>query len=358
MTRTRSILSGLFCVASCGEAAPGFSTEHLIVEPSDSDVMCRGTLDDMEAQLVRVAAALDVEVLDPIELYYGPSAVAERCIRIPGVVVGGCADGYGADTFIASEGTSLYHEIVHGVRRSNGMRGPSFFEEGIAVVLSGFRPFPFHLGASPEQLPPVRGPAALARSPDWRIDSEDYGNAGHFTAWLIETHGQETVAAFLNDAHLADAVDEVFTDHFAISLDDAELDWRADSDAEYIFGEVCDPARALAWSGDVLEYSARLACDEPHVRGPDYNIIGTRSACFPLEAAGTMRVQLIADSGELRLRNQKNCRTVGPLPPEHYQDKTVAASETIVADFAPCTWEVILTTELDTPTDFTLRLSR
>ena len=359
MTPICRIVLGLACVASCSDDAPaGFVTEHLIVEPTDSDVVCRGTLDNLEAQLVRVAAALDVEVLAPIEVYYGPSAVVEHCTSIPGVHVGGCTKGFGAEIVVASEFSSLYHEIVHAVRRSNGMRGPSFFEEGIAEVLGAFRPLAFRVTANAEQIPTARGPAALVRSPDTYIGPDEYGIAAHFMAWLIATQGQETVAAFLKDTRLADAADEAFADHFAVSLDDAELDWRATSDSQYTLGDVCDPARGLAWSGDALEYSAQLACDAPHVIGPAPDHITIRSACFPIEQAGLVNVRLVAASGELTLRHQGDCVPVGPLSAEHYQDKRMAAGDTIDAPFAPCTWEVIVTTTLASPTDFTLRLSR
>lgn len=329
----RPILLGLLCAAGCGEAAPGgFVTEHLIIEPTDSEVVCRGTLDDLEAQVVRVAGLLDVEVREPIEVYYGASAVEERCRDIPGI--GGCTDGLYDETFVASGFISLYHELVHAVRFSNGIRGPSFFEEGIAVVLSGFRPYPYSLMAMADRVPSEQGPATLARGAG-RIDPDDYGVAAHFMAWLIATRGQAEVTAFLNDPRLADAVDVVFTDHFAVSLDDAEQDWRATSEPTYTFGEVCDPARALAWSGDGLTYGGRLACEAARVSGPELGFIATRGACVPLERPEMVRVELVASSGEVTLRHQDDCLAVGPLPAEYYQDKRLDAGETITAPFAP-----------------------
>jgi hypothetical protein len=358
VTSTRCVLV-LLCVVGCGEDTPaGFVTEHLIVEPTDATMVCRGTLDDLEAQLVRVAAALDVEVQDPIDVYYGPSAVGEHCSQRPGVHVGGCTYGYGADTFIASEFLSLYHEIVHAVRHSSGPTGPSFFEEGLAVAFAGFRPFGVVLARQSDALPSEHGPAALARAAG-RLGRDHYGTAGHFITWLIATYGQETVSAFLKDTRLADAVDEAFADHFAVTLEEAELDWRATSELQYALGQACYPERALRWDGDALEYAARLSCDEPYVLGPfEGDLIGTRGACFPLDRAGMLSVEMVAKSGEVTLRRQDDCLAVGPLSAEHYQDKRIVAGETLDAPFAPCTWEISVVTDLASPTDLALRLSR
>ena len=363
MTHARCILFvfllGFRGVAGCGDAAPpGFVTEHIVAEPTDSDVVCRGTLDDMETQVMRVALSLGLDLPFPITVFFGPSAVAARCSTVPSGLGGGCTDGFLDKTEVASEAPSVSHEIVHAVRRTNNIRGPSFFEEGIAVVLGGVRPYVRTINLDAASLGPQQGPEALAHYPEPNIRSDDYGVAGHFTAWLLATYGQEVVVAFLNDPRLAETVDDAFLEHFGLTLAEAEQAWRATAAFVYTFGEACDPDRALAWSGDTLEYTAELACEAPHVIGPSLDRITLRSTCFPLAESGTMHVELSAPAGQAILRAQDDCLTADLLSAEHYQDKLLAAGDALDLPFAPCTWEVIVTTDLVAETDFTLRLTR
>lgn len=359
MTPARRILLAIVCAGGCGDDPPrDYLTDHLIVEPEDSKVLCDGSLDDWETQVLRVAAALKLDVPYPITVYFGQSAVDEHCTPRPDFNLGGCTGSAGDETYIAALHPSVYHELVHAVRRTNGIRGPSFFEEGIAVVLGGFRPYPITVMPDPASLPPDQGPHALATSAVSQIPSESYGVAGHFTAWLIATYGQDTVAAFLNDPALADTTEDVFTAHFGLPLADAEQAWRANSEPEYTFGQVCDPDRALAWDGDTIEYSAQLACDAPHVLGPDLNTITLRSTCFSLEQPVTLHVELLASAGGASFRQNGDCLALAGVPKEHFQGKTLLAGETMDLPFAPCAWEVSLSTELTAETDFTLRLTR
>ena len=108
----------------------------------------------------------------------------------------------------------------------------------------------------------------------------------------------------------------------------------------------------------MLTYGGRLACEAARVSGPELGFIATRGACVPLERPEMVRVERVASSGEVTLRHQDDCVAVGPLPAAYYQDKRLAAGETITAPFAPCTWEIGMSTELGSPTDFTLRLAR
>ncbi len=359
MKSSRTIWLIFLGAAACSDTTPpGFITEHLEVEPSDSDVVCRGSLDDMEAQIVRVAAMLDVDIPFTIPVYFGQSAVDKHCNAFSDIQLGGCARGLGEDTYVATETLFAYHELVHAVRLVNGAKGPRFYEEGIANVFSGFRPFPYYVEVYANEI--TRGPESLSMSAWSDFQGDDYAIAGHFMSWLLNTYGEETVAAFLNDARLSTATDEAFLDHFGLSVHEADTAWRLTSETVYQWGQICDPLRDLAWKGSILEFKGRIDCDASNTIGPGpdlQNTIRSRGNCFSLEAAGDLRVELVAPNGLATIRQQE-CNPVGPLSPEHFQPKTAKPGEALDLPFAPCTWEIDVSTELTKPIDFSLRLTR
>lgn len=359
MSSSRAIWLVFLGAAACGDATPpGFFTEHLEVEPSDSDVVCRGSLDDMETQIVRVAAMLDAGIPFQVPVYYGQSAVDKYCNAFSDVQLGGCARGLGKDTYVATETVFAYHELVHAVRLVNGAKGPRFYEEGIANVLSGFRPFPYYVEVYADEI--TRGPESLSMGAWGDFKDGDYAIAGHFMSWLLTTYGEETVAAFLNDTRLNTAADEAFLDHFGLSVHEADIAWRDTSETVYQWGQICDPRRDLAWNGSVLEFEGRIDCEASNTIGPGRDLLNTirsRGNCFSLEAAGDLRVELIAPAGLATIRQQE-CSPAGPLSPEHFQPKESKPGEVIDLPFAPCTWEIEISTELTRPIDFSLRLTR
>jgi len=179
-------------------------------------------------------------------------------------------------------------------------------------------------------------------------------------SWLLTTYGDETVVAFLNDDRLDSATEEAFLDHFGLSLHEGDMAWRATSQTVYQWGQVCDPLRDLAWNGSVLEFKGRIDCDAPNTIGPGPDLSHTilsRGNCFSLEAAGELRIELVAPAGLAELRNSE-CSPVGPLSPDHFQSKKVKAGEILDRPFAPCTWEIVISTELTKPVDFSVRLTR
>ncbi len=353
-------LTGLLLVGllGCGDTPDdAFVSEYFEIEPSDSEVLCRGLLEDMEAQFARVTDVLDLPTMSPFQIEYGPSAVEKHCSIFGVPDIPGCTVGLLDRTIIATGYSALYHEIVHGVRRGNGKHGSNFFEEGIAEVLSGFRPFPYIVEMRAADI--ERGPKFLAMLSGAEIKGYDYAIAGHFMSWLFAEFGDTTVAEFLNDDNFGTDVEAVFAGHFGMSLEAAETLWRTSSEVSYTWGNVCDPARDLAWDGSAIEFTGRVDCDAANTIGP--SILGTiraRSHCFTPEQAGSLRVEFMATSGAAEFRQQYCTGPGGPLSPEHYQDKKVLAGETINLPCSHCTWEAVIATELDAPIDFVLRLSQ
>jgi hypothetical protein len=233
----------------------------------------------MEAQVVRVADILGVELDSTIAVYYGPSAVEENCGE-----AGGCASSKGASGDFAT----IPHELVHAVRFIDGGVGTRFFEEGLAGVLQGVTPIPIYWSGQAGSV--ERGPAMLAMVPWDDFAWGDYPVAAHFVSWLRTEWGDEVLVPFLNDERYltVEAVDEAFAEHFGLSIDEADSAWRATSAPEYVWGEVCDPARDLAWTGTTLDFAGEVACDLDTTLGPGprpIETILTRSNCFVLESS-------------------------------------------------------------------------
>lgn len=354
-TEALALLLGL---AGCqAEQPPKFGTEHLYVEPSDNDVVCQGTLANMEAQVVRVAGIVGFELNSRIVVYYGPSAVEEHC----GSESGGCARDLGE---VAASGFSSYHELVHAIRQLShgGIVGNEFFEEGLAVVLSGFRPIPYI--ALGDAMNVERGPSQFAT--DFREDGDfthgDYPVAAHFVSWLRTEWGDEVLVPFLNDERYltTEGIDIAFAEHFGLSIDEADSAWRATSAEEYRWGEVCDPARDLAWSGATLDFVGEVACDLDTTLGPGPRpgeTILTRSNCFMLDDAATLRAEFASPAGRVTFANVE-CEPVGGLTPEHFQRKYLSPGEALELPFAPCQWEIMVETALAEPIEFSVRLTR
>jgi hypothetical protein len=316
--------------------------------------MCRGTLDDMEAQAVRVAEKLGVGIPYPIQVYYGELAVDKHCAGAT-LPLSGCARGLDEDTYIAANPSSIFHELVHAIRWVNGRRGPRFFEEGIAEVLSAFWPLPYRVEVQADAV--ERGPEFLASLPSSDFQPFDYDIAGHFMSWLSITHGDVAMAAFLNDEELATDATAAFVRNFGLSLHDAEAAWRSSSERIYSFGERCDPLLDLAWDGATLEFNGNIDCDAPNTTGPIGDMMNTRVHCFTLDKPSTLRIELIARGGQATLQ----CRELADgsaLAPDYFQTKTVLAGEAIDLPFAPCMWRLFVKTDVTEPGDFSLRLTQ
>ena len=355
----RCVVAGLLVVTACSDPqTSGLATAHLVVDPSDSEVVCRGSLDDMEAQVVRVARLLDVSIPQPILVHYGPSAVDEHCTGSSLGELSGCARGLKEDTYIAADGSSVYHELVHAVRLANGAKGPRFFEEGIAGALAGFRPLAYSVELQADDV--ERGPEFLAATAWGDFQSSDYVVASHFMLWLMDTFGQESVTSFFSDNAFTSDVGIAFSNTFGLSLREAEAVWRSDSKGAYYWGEICDPARDLAWIGAKLTLDGRVDCEMAPTLGPSIlNTIRVRSNCFVVAQAGAIQVEFAASGGVAEFQSLGDCGEAGgPLTPEHFQSKMLGAGETLDLPFAPCTWEIAVSTQLSEPMDFSLRLTR
>lgn len=344
------------CVACSDAERPRYVTEHLDVELYDGEVLCAGTLVIMDEQVRRVADFLGIDPPARFPVFYGYSAVESGC----GGTFGGCARASG----IYATSNSIFHELVHAVRHSQGEPGSVgtwLFEEGLAETLSGFR---WHQQFELAQSGTLeRGPAVLAALPrgEGKFVPEDYPTAGHFMSWLRTTHGDATLVAFLNDPRYlgGQAYEEAFEAHFGLSIAEADITWRGAAATEYLWSEPCDPGHTLTWTGASLEFSETVDCEAPHTTGPAglIDTVTLRSRCFTLSQPERVRVEFAANGGRLRL-TPVHCVDSGELAPEYYDSKRLKGGEAQELSLANCTWEVQVDSVAGLTLDFTLRLTQ
>lgn len=328
-------------LAACtekGEEHVVVETERLVVELYDSDVLCRGSLENMERQLERSAALLGAALPARVRVRYGWSAAAERCLGAHD----GCTNRAGE---IAATEVSVYHELVHAVRLFNGWSGVRFFEEGIADVLAGFRPYPYQVSLAPGEV--SQGPVRLLERPWSSFGVDDYKTAGHFMSWLRSVYGDDVLVGFLNlpgDVSL-EAVSAAFREHVGVSIEDAEAQWRVEAAPSYAWGDLCEPSRRLPWSGASLEFAGDVDCAEAHVVGPGHDgRISTFGHCFTLEQPAVVRVEVEADASRaFATIRQFGCSRDPSLDIAYYDLAIVYAGAPQELVRGACEWEISVT---------------
>jgi hypothetical protein len=347
----------LALLAACGDDLPEVATEHLDIILHDTDRACQGSVDDFEDHTQRVASVLGVDLQTRILLRLGPSAVDEFCGRDPLVgYLSGCTAGHYDETIANADFNSVFHELVHAVRFSSGVKGTRFFEEGIAMVLSGGTGHSNGVLRPPES---ARSLVLLATLPWSEFTYDDYIVAGHFVGWLYTTR-LDDLLLFLADERYTEAtgVEAAFHERFGVSLAEAEDLWRTTSEDGYGWGEHCDPERTLEWDGQSLALTGRIDCDDRDTIGPAFaEQLNARPSCFTTDEPGTFRVDFDAPSGQLVFQSL-DCIPTGGLTPEHTQRKTLSAGESIEVPFGRCDWSVVVTIDGYAQADYGVRMTR
>jgi hypothetical protein len=244
---------------------------YLDVYLSQGARICPPTLARLDAEVERLAEALGVP-LDPeerIALHYGDWAVKERCeveYEVGDFFGGGCADADGL--WIAAQPGAESHEVVHALRVREGLRGPPYWEEGLATYLGTWRPYAeFSVWASGD-LQPSRS----LRSPELP-DRAGYTEAAHFITFIDQTYGSERVRAL--SYSLGEGVEPgaAFEQSLGVSLESVEERWKSEAAHMYDLGPVCEASIAVGAEPVVIH--DEIGCDVPGVLGPMAQMIDT-----------------------------------------------------------------------------------
>jgi len=237
-------------IAACGTEPPApthhtpaqaILGRHVYFTAPGDRVVCGGTvpwLDDVaEAQ----AGALGLTVTRRIDYAWQPDELG--CP--PGA--GGCTDE--DRVAIRALYPDMAHELAHAVLGMNGVRAPSFFDEGNAVALDADQG---GLIAAPTD-------AWLAATP---IPFDAYASAGDFASYLIDTRGPERWLALLRATRRGDraaTIRAAFADVYAEDLDDAVAE-RALAQPRVLGVPAC-MGPSVPWIGDTARAEVRVDCD-------------------------------------------------------------------------------------------------
>lgn len=242
---------------------------YLDVYLSEGARICRPTLERLDTEVERLADALGVP-LDRelrIVLHYGDWAVKERCdidSEVGSFLRGGCADGDGS--WIAAQPGAESHELVHILRTREGLRGPPYWEEGLATYYGTSRPYgPFSVWPSGD-LQPSR--SLLSRETP---DQAGYTEAAHFITFLDLTYGSERLRelSLLLGADIEPG--SAFLRALDASLEDVEARWKAEADRTYDLGPICE--ESIVVGAEPVVIRGEIGCNIPGVLGPMANVL-------------------------------------------------------------------------------------
>ena len=343
--------------AACTPGNDAFETQHLVVR-ADAEI-CAGTLASFDEETSRISQALGLEWSSPIRLGFGESLVAEACVGTTEIAeVAGCARGFGADTEVFADLFSSSHELVHGLRRLHGFRGPPFFSEGIAELVGARGPLSAQvLVVDPNAL--ARGPAALAF--DAEVSVEHYRVGAHFLAWLSDREGTGSVIAFMRDPAFEleppdpVAVADAFRDHFGDELATADQDWRDAASVRYDVDRWCAEDRWLDPGLAQIVVDATFDCSAADTLGPPG--LHHLPWCLSLPDPETFMVDVDSDELDITIGLIGCPEGAGTGPP--FRDKFIDAGTVPRAfEFGACEWWIRVGNPRARPGPYRVTLTR
>jgi hypothetical protein len=289
-----------------------FETEHLRVRGHAGAELCAGTPPLLEREVVRLAAALALpEPEETIDVLVGPDA-PQSCAGEADACTGRPDSGY---ITVISAYHSLGHELVHAVRQSAAVRGPNFYEEGLAEVFAAGA-----IAANAIQAPSVDASELDALQLERLATADDYAVAASFVAWLRDRADASTfVHAFSTTAYddIATRMElEVwFASAFGIPLASAYAQWIEEAPSQHVLPGPCVTNEPIVPVVGRFEAAGRLDCDDPATLGPsspdlDGHIdVQSETCCVDVDHAAAVELTLAADP-RLRLEARlRDCET-------------------------------------------------
>jgi hypothetical protein len=214
------------CADEPDELPVRFETAHFRYHAKEEAPLCSGLGDWLEHHYAAHAAWLGVELPAGQKIDYylleNLGAADTACGTPHGVSLSGCSQEWRIYTWQ----TYHPHELAHAYAWSFGGSGPpTFFKEGLAVVLGG--------GAG--EVDRSLDVAALVETQAFmQASASDFGRsyaaAGSLTRFLIERHGREAFLGFYRAAPRdgsSDAIGAAFEAAFGETLTAALEAWRA-----------------------------------------------------------------------------------------------------------------------------------
>jgi hypothetical protein len=332
--RTNAGLLVLLLALGCSDDhLPLLETERLRFH-GDLDGTCEALGRMFERELSRVEASLGREVLEPIDIHVGDTAIERWCSASvpPGQPLpSGCAP---SGTLLATSLPSLSHELVHAVRRQHDIYGAALIEEGLATMYGNARPSVSYSIAFDTSNPEF---AFIPRLEHDHLEetNSDRLIAAHFLDWLGEAYGREPLLAFLWSDGVREGapatVQAAFADAIGETMLAAQDRWSEDSEHEAVFADLCRGIDTAPLPPAGLLVEGPACCTDPSAEQGELNVVSFGSRCFTLSTPTELQVELHSGDGQLVLRPDGCPPSPVVLGP--------GESETITA--LACRWKVI-----------------
>jgi hypothetical protein len=238
--------------------------EHLEYAPQEGAYEpCAGTLPYMDRYVGLAAAAMGVELEEPL-IYVQGSEEAESFCEHAGTL--GCTFRDSVYARVAPQ----EHELVHGVRAAHGF-SHLFFEEGTAELFGDDARMPSRGPAKGGLLEAMDG-ASFERG----LPTRWYPRAGHFAAFLHEEYGADVTTALLletqanSSSERAIAVIEATTGVSFAEIEQAYALEPTCGQAQYRYPLIAceEPVALRARCDREVSLVETIECDDPTTVGP------------------------------------------------------------------------------------------
>lgn len=235
--------------------SPKYETEHLRIGTDFDTQPCRGLLDLWEAQVSAIEDHLGV-YRDHVWIYQfqRPEPLQLMCGREPiagdGSAVAGCWNG----TVIFALGSAIPHELVHAWTMATNPDPAPILREGLAERMSG----------------QVTGPGGPVRMDDLlakQWPGYGYTRSAHFVAWLMATHGVDSLMALYARSSRGASASELaaaFRATLGPGPEEVLAAYEAAPRTYYpgLGSLACGTGEVVAWEGDAATWQAEGSCLE------------------------------------------------------------------------------------------------
>ncbi len=349
-------------VVACAEPPtdpPEVEGGEVLVEAVAGARACAGTTSWAEAEIARIVAQTGLEPAFDLRVTLGDAAAAAECTDIddPQTVLG-CTVGDGSAVEVFTTPTAFSHELVHALRRHQGLRTRAMFEEGFAELVNGSAAYPRFDSLDPASLSEAWWPQTQIRlGPAEFRDAQSYRIATHFLDFVREREGLESLAAFMRGGidDSAERAVQRFEIHFGVSLDAMVESWRDAGPRDTGLGDPCaEGIEVLPEEGGVLRVT--VDCDREGTMG----LVGASESAWTREcvrlSAGRYAVALAAETGVVHWASVPESCEEGTSAVEA-SAVTVASGETVTLERGACAWALTFASTRDGPEAFELTLT-
>ncbi|TAK12644.1 MAG: hypothetical protein EPO32_07850 [Anaerolineae bacterium] len=214
--------------------------------------------DTADAQAESVSARMGVDFAEPVTVVLLPRTLGHGGFATSEIYVSYLDRNYAGSDF----SIVLHHEMVHILDlRLGGELRPSMLVEGLATYLTGghFKAEPLLPRAA--ALPELGWYVPLRRLTDnFYFEQHEVGylQAAALIEYMVERWGYDAFDAFYRDIHpvpegsQSDALDAALQEHFALTLDDLEVDFMARLAAEEVTAANREDVRLMVMLFDTV----------------------------------------------------------------------------------------------------------